>query len=49
MLGRNEGGKLAADRLNYRFIDLSFVDQLTLISRFSEIKSYLSQFLLHSV
>lgn len=34
-VGSHEGGKLAADRFNDRFIDLSFVDQFALISRFS--------------
>ena len=43
MLGHNEGGKLAADRFNDRFndcfndrfIDLSFLEQFSLTSRFS--------------
>lgn len=43
MLGHNEGGKLAADRFNDRFddcfndrfIDLSFLEQYSLTSRFS--------------
>lgn len=54
MLGHNEGGKLADrfndrfddcfnDCFNDRFIDLSFLEQFSLTSRFSEIKFYLYQ------